>query len=73
MATYTLTAGNVDFPALGQQDTRGDDLILGLAGDDYINAGIGENTVFGGEGSAAISAVGDGDDRLISGTPEPTD
>lgn len=72
MATYTLTAGNGDFPALGQ-DTRGDDLILGLAGKVYINAGIGENTVFGGEGSAAISAVGDGDDRLISGTPEPTD
>ena len=76
MARFRLTDANDIFPALGQ-DTSGDDTILGRAGDDVIDPGLGANTVYGGVGdddvhsdNATLSQQffgGSGNDSLTGG------
>ena len=55
-----------EYPCQHQvQVGTGDDVLLGMGGDDYIDGGAGEDAIFGGSGNDII--VYDSNDYLVSG------
>ena len=61
MATFNLTTGKDFFPT--DQDTTGNDLIIGNAGDDVIFGGPGNDQIFG--GTQGNNKANSGNDVLI--------
>ncbi|TSD88207.1 calcium-binding protein [Mycobacterium sp. KBS0706] len=70
MTIFTGTSGDDSLPAVGQ-DNSGNDTFYGLAGADYINAGIGDDIAYGGSEVDFIDGGG-GDDYLDGGTGADT-